>query len=98
MSTMKKKIKISIQGASGYTGGELIRLLLNHPLCEIVSVSSNFNSGKKISDIHNDLVGDSDLIFSKEIDKNVDVIYLCSWWTNTFLNLMGLDILIFLYL
>ena len=75
---MKKKIKISIQGASGYTGGELIRLLLNHPLCEIVSVSSNFNSGKKISDIHNDLVGDSDLIFSKEIDKNVDVIYLCS--------------------
>ena len=78
MSTMKKKIKISIQGASGYTGGELIRLLLNHPLCEIVSVSSNFNSGKKISDIHNDLVGDTDLIFSKEIDKNVDVIYLCS--------------------
>ena len=75
---MKKKIKISIQGASGYTGGELIRLLLNHPLCEIVSVSSNFNSGKKISDIHNDLVGDTDLIFSKEIDKNVDVIYLCS--------------------
>ena len=75
---MKKKIKISIQGASGYTGGELIRLLLNHPLCEIVSASSNFNSGKKISDIHNDLVGDSDLIFSKEIDKNVDVIYLCS--------------------
>ena len=75
---MKKKIKISIQGASGYTGGELIRLLLNHPLCEIVSASSNFNSGKKISDIHNDLVGDSDLVFSKEIDKNVDVIYLCS--------------------
>ena len=75
---MKKKIKISIQGASGYTGGELIRLLLNHPLCEIVSVSSNFNSGKKISDIHNDLVGDTDLIFSKEIDKNVDVICLCS--------------------
>jgi N-acetyl-gamma-glutamyl-phosphate reductase len=75
---MKKKIKISIQGASGYAGGELIRLLLNHPLCEIVSASSNFNSGKKISDIHNDLVGDSDLIFSKEIDKNVDVIYLCS--------------------
>ncbi|MEE2604787.1 MAG: N-acetyl-gamma-glutamyl-phosphate reductase, partial [Bacteroidota bacterium] len=75
---MKKKIKISILGASGYTGGELIRLLLNHPLCEIVSLSSNFNSGKKISDIHNDLVGDSDLVFSKEIDKNVDVIYLCS--------------------
>ena len=78
MSTIKKKIKISILGASGYTGGELIRLLLNHPLCEIVSVSSDYNSGKKISDIHNDLVGDSDLVFSKEIDKNVDVIYLCS--------------------
>ena len=75
MSTMKKKIKISIQGASGYTGGELIRLLLNHPLCEIVSVSSNFNSGKKISDIHNDLVGDTDLIFSKEIDKNVIITF-----------------------
>ena len=90
---MKKKIKISIQGASGYTGGELIRLLLNHPLCEIVSVSSNFNSGKKISDIHNDLVGDSDLIFSKEIDKNVDVIYLCSGHgkSSTFLKSTKID-------
>ena len=93
MSTMNKKIKISIQGASGYTGGELIRLLLNHPLCEIVSVSSNFNSGKKISDIHNDLVGDSDLIFSKEIDKNVDVIYLCSGHgkSSTFLKSTKID-------
>ena len=90
---MKKKIKISIQGASGYTGGELIRLLLNHPLCEIVSVSSNFNSGKKISDIHNDLVGDTDLIFSKEIDKNVDVIYLCSGHgkSSTFLKSTKID-------
>lgn len=90
---MKKKIKISIQGASGYTGGELIRLLLNHPLCEIVSVSSNFNSGKKISDIHNDLVGDSELIFSKEIDKNVDVIYLCSGHgkSSTFLKSTKID-------
>ena len=90
---MNKKIKISIQGASGYTGGELIRLLLNHPLCEIVSVSSNFNSGKKISDIHNDLVGDSDLIFSKEIDKNVDVIYLCSGHgkSSTFLKSTKID-------
>ena len=90
---MKKKINISIQGASGYTGGELIRLLLNHPLCEIVSVSSNFNSGKKISDIHNDLVGDSDLIFSKEIDKNVDVIYLCSGHgkSSTFLKSTKID-------
>ena len=93
MLTMTKKIKISIQGASGYTGGELIRLLLNHPLCEIVSVSSNFNSGKKISDIHNDLVGDSDLIFSKEIDKNVDVIYLCSGHgkSSTFLKSTKID-------
>jgi N-acetyl-gamma-glutamyl-phosphate reductase len=90
---MKKKIKISIQGASGYTGGELIRLLLNHPLCEIVSVSSNFNCDKKISDIHNDLVGDSDLICSKEIDKNVDVIYLCSGHgkSSTFLKSIKID-------
>jgi N-acetyl-gamma-glutamyl-phosphate reductase len=90
---MKKKIKISIQGASGYTGGELIRLLLNHPLCEIVSLSSNFNFGKKISDIHNDLVGDSDLIFSKKIDKNVDVIYLCSGHgkSSTFLKSTKID-------
>jgi N-acetyl-gamma-glutamyl-phosphate reductase len=93
MLTMKKKIKISIQGASGYTGGELIRLLLNHPLCEIVSLSSNFNFGKKISDIHNDLVGDSDLIFSKKIDKNVDVIYLCSGHgkSSTFLKSTKID-------
>ena len=93
MSTIKKKIKISIQGASGYTGGELMRLLLNHPFCEIVSLSSNFNFGKKISDIHNDLVGDSDLIFSKEIDKKVDVIYLCSGHgkSSTFLKSTKID-------
>ena len=95
---MKKKIKISIQGASGYTGGELIRLLLNHPLCALFSVYRPFIYGPPISSIHNDIVGDTDLIFSKEIAKNVDVIYLCSGHgkSSTFLKNTIIDILIFI--
>ena len=71
-------IKIGIIGGAGYTGGELLRILLNHPLAEIIFVQSSSNAGNLISDIHTDLLGDTDLIFTEKMpfDK-VDVIFLC---------------------
>jgi len=71
------KIKIGIVGASGYTGGELIRLLINHPGSELIFAHSNVNLGKYISDIHQDLVGELNLKFVSEIDQNIDVLFLC---------------------
>lgn len=73
---MEKKIKVSIAGGTGYTGGELLRILLNHPLVEIESVISTTSAGKKISAIHRDLLGETDLIFSTEVG-NPDILFLC---------------------
>ena len=71
-------IKIGILGAAGYTGGELIRLLLNHPEAEIVFANSESNAGNLVSDVHEGLIGETDLKFTDEMpfDK-VDVIYFC---------------------
>lgn len=71
-------IKIGILGAAGYTGGELIRILLNHPDAEIVFAASESNAGNKISDVHEGLIGETDLCFSAEMpfDK-VDVLFFC---------------------
>jgi N-acetyl-gamma-glutamyl-phosphate reductase len=71
------KIKVGIIGGAGYTGGELIRLLLNHPFAEIVFVHSNSNAGNKISHVHKDLLGDTDLIFSNTVLQEIDVLFLC---------------------
>ncbi|MFA6838500.1 MAG: N-acetyl-gamma-glutamyl-phosphate reductase, partial [Dysgonamonadaceae bacterium] len=73
---MEKKIKVSIAGGTGYTGGELLRILLNHPLVELESVISTTSAGKKISAIHRDLLGETDLIFSTEVG-NPDILFLC---------------------
>lgn len=71
-------IKIGILGAAGYTGGELIRLLLNHPEAEIVFANSESNAGNPVSDVHEGLLGDTDLVFSSEMPMDaVDVIFLC---------------------
>ncbi|MCC6584156.1 MAG: N-acetyl-gamma-glutamyl-phosphate reductase [Chitinophagales bacterium] len=70
-------ITAGIIGAAGYTGGELIRILLNHPKTEIYFCYSRSQAGKKISDIHNDLLGDTDLVFTNEINQGVDVLFLC---------------------
>ena len=69
--------KIGIVGGSGYTGGELIRILINHPNVEIDFVYSRTNDGKKIQDVHSDLIGKDLPHFSKKVNKNIDVVFLC---------------------
>ncbi len=71
-------IKVGILGAAGYTGGELIRLLLNHPEAEIVFANSESNAGNPVADIHEGLLGETDLRFSSELPfSQVDVIFFC---------------------
>jgi len=71
------KIKVGIIGGAGYTAGELIRILLNHKEVNLNFIYSTSNSGNKVSDIHQDLVGDTDLVFTKKINPEVDVLFLC---------------------
>lgn len=75
MST-KNKIKVGIVGASGYTGGELLRLLVNHEGVEIVFAYSKTNNGKLVSDIYTDLIDEVNIEFTNTI-KESDVIFLC---------------------
>ncbi len=70
-------IQAGIIGGAGYTAGELIRLLLNHSEVNLNFIYSTSNAGNKISDIHQDLVGDSALKFSSVINPEVDVLFLC---------------------
>ena len=70
-------IKVGIIGGAGYTGGELIRLLINHPETEIVFINSKSNAGKPVSSVHQDLIGETDLIFSDDLNKDSDVLFLC---------------------
>lgn len=72
-----KKIKAGIIGGAGYTGGELIRLLLGHPLVELVFVHSRSNAGKAISIIHDDLEGQCALHFTDQVQQEIDVLFLC---------------------
>jgi N-acetyl-gamma-glutamyl-phosphate reductase len=71
------KIKAGIIGGAGYTGGELLRILINHPNVTIDFIHSNSNAGNLISDVHTDLLGDTDLKFSDKISQNIDVLFLC---------------------
>jgi N-acetyl-gamma-glutamyl-phosphate reductase len=74
---VKEKIKVGIIGAAGYTGGETIRLLLNHPHAELVFAQSRSQAGKPIADTHTDLIGDTDLKFSEDFAQDADVLFLC---------------------
>jgi N-acetyl-gamma-glutamyl-phosphate reductase len=71
------KIKAGIIGAAGYTGGELIRILIHHPAVELVFAKSDSQAGKPISSVHSDLVGDTDLLFSDSLSNDIDVLFLC---------------------
>jgi N-acetyl-gamma-glutamyl-phosphate reductase len=71
-------IKVGIIGGAGYTAGELLRILLYHPQAEIVFVQSSSNAGNSVSDVHVDLLGDTDLRFTDALPLNeVDVVFLC---------------------
>ncbi|PIB33212.1 N-acetyl-gamma-glutamyl-phosphate reductase [Gaetbulibacter sp. 5U11] len=72
-----KKIKIGIIGGAGYTAGELIRLLLNHPKANINFIYSTSNAGNKVYKVHQDLIGSTDLEFTNKINSKVDVLFLC---------------------
>jgi len=71
------KIRAGILGGAGYTGGELLRLLLNHPSVLIEFVHSRSNTGLLVSDVHTDLFGDTGLCFTDTIHTNIDVLFLC---------------------
>lgn len=72
-----QKYNIGIVGAAGYTGGELLRILLHHPDVNIASVQSKSRAGVPVSRVHTDLIGDTELIFSSEVADKVDVLFLC---------------------
>ncbi|KAA6301602.1 MAG: N-acetyl-gamma-glutamyl-phosphate reductase [Candidatus Ordinivivax streblomastigis] len=73
------KTKVGIIGGAGYTAGELLRLLIHHPHVEIGFVHSTSNAGNPITDIHEGLIGDTDLVFTDRYDLHqVDALFLCS--------------------
>lgn len=71
-----RKLRVAIAGATGYTGGELLRILLNHPYTEIVSATTTSEEGTPVSQVHKDLFGETDLCFGKELN-DPDVLFLC---------------------
>jgi N-acetyl-gamma-glutamyl-phosphate reductase len=71
------KIKVGIIGGAGYTGGETIRLLMNHPQAEIAFVHSRTNAGNRLDIVHPDFTGETDLKFTDTLTQDVDVIFLC---------------------
>ena len=72
-------IKVGIIGGAGYTAGELIRLLINHPDVEIRFINSSSNAGNKITDVHEGLYGETDLVFTDELPLDeIDVLFFCT--------------------
>lgn len=77
MTESTSKIKAGIVGGAGYTGGEMLRILINHPNVEIIFVHSNSNAGNHVYDVHTDLFGDTTLQFTDQLAYNIDVLFLC---------------------
>lgn len=72
-----EKIRVGIVGGAGYTAGELLRLLVNHPQTEITFVHSKSNAGNPLHEVHTDLLGDINLSFSGELHYDIEVLFLC---------------------
>jgi N-acetyl-gamma-glutamyl-phosphate reductase len=72
-----RRVRAGIIGGAGYTGGEMIRLLINHPAVDIKFIHSKSNAGKPVADIHDDLAGETALNFDAEWHSEVDVVFLC---------------------
>lgn len=70
-------IRAGIIGGAGYTGGELIRLLIHHPNVDVSFIHSRSNAGKPVIEVHADLIGDTDLKFTDELSQDIDVLFLC---------------------
>jgi N-acetyl-gamma-glutamyl-phosphate reductase len=70
-------LRVGIIGGAGYTGGELIRILINHPNVHISFVNSKSNTNKPVSNVHADLLGETDLVFSSDLSNQIDVLFLC---------------------
>lgn len=81
-------IKAGIIGGAGYTAGELIRILVNHPEVELDFIYSTSSAGKPVHAIHQDLVGETEILFSNKINAEADVVFLCLGHGNSkqFLN------------
>ena len=73
---MKTSIRVAIAGGTGYTGGELFRILLNHPNVEIVATTTTSSEGVRVDSVHRDLIGETELCFGYELN-DPDVIFLC---------------------
>ena len=73
----KNLVRVGIIGGAGYTGGELIRILLNHPGVEISFIHSRSNAGNPVYSIHTDLIGETAFSFVGELNDNIDVLFLC---------------------
>jgi N-acetyl-gamma-glutamyl-phosphate reductase len=74
---MQQVIRVGIMGGAGYTGGELIRLLIHHPHVSISFIHSKSNAGNPVYQVHQDLIGSTTHIFSEAIDTDIDVLFLC---------------------
>lgn len=76
-TTENSKIRVAIEGAAGYTAGELLRILLNHPFVEVKYVHSDSNAGKPVYSVHKDLLGETNLVFNEIDFDDTDVVFLC---------------------
>ncbi|MGN6178559.1 MAG: N-acetyl-gamma-glutamyl-phosphate reductase [Mucilaginibacter sp.] len=70
-------VRAGIIGGAGYTGGEMLRILVNHPNVEIAFVNSKSNAGNHVYEVHTDLFGDTDLKFTGDLPLDIDVLFLC---------------------
>jgi len=71
------KVRVGLVGAGGYTGGELMRILVNHPGSDLVFAHSKSQAGKKVFTTHADLLGETEIEFTGEIQEDLDVLFLC---------------------